>query len=85
MRIGQITEEFLGGGCSFLVDGSIGILEFILLEHVFEEVGCVEGEFCGDGGHGIVRATEEEGHGWVEHFELFVVFGIPSAVELEVV
>ena len=38
---------------------------------------------CGDGGHGVVRAAEEEGHGWVEHFELFVVFGIPSAVDFE--
>jgi hypothetical protein len=40
-------------------------------------------KFCRDGRHGIVRATEEEGHGGVEHFEFFVVFGIPSAVCLE--
>ena len=43
-------------------------------------MGGGEVEFGGDGGHGVGGGAEEEGHGGVEVFELFVVFGVPSAV-----
>jgi hypothetical protein len=42
-------------------------------------VGGGEAQFGGDGRHGVVGATEEEGHGGVEHFEFFVVLLIPAA------
>ena len=41
-------------------------------------IGC-KGQFSGDGWHGVVGASEEEGHGWVEHFELMIIFIEPSA------
>mmetsp|Transcript_8677 Transcript_8677/g.18231 ORF Transcript_8677/g.18231 Transcript_8677/m.18231 type:complete len:264 (-) Transcript_8677:92-883(-) len=78
VRIGEVAEEFGGGLATELVGRSVGVLEFVVLEHVGEEVGGGEGEFGGDGGGGVVGAAEEEGHGGVEVFEFFVVLLVPS-------